>query len=367
MLVTPPGGKLWRFKYRINGAEKLLALGKYPEVSLRDARARRDDARRLRANDVDPSAHRKAVKAAGIERNANSFEVVTREWFEKSAYKPAHGGRILARFERDIFPWIGDRPVADLTVPDLLGVLKRIEARGALETAHRALGDCQRALRYAIQTGRATHNVSADLGGALKQSNPKHFASVTEPKRVGQLMRIIRECQAGLVVRSAVQLAPLIFVRPIELRHARWAEIDLDVAEWRFLVTKTQTQHIVPLATQAVAILRDLKPLTGGGEYVFPNGRRSDRPMSENGVLSAMRDMGISAEELTPHGFRAMARTMLDEQLKVRPDLIEHQLAHAVRDANGRAYNRTAFVAERRDMMQRWANYLDSLVAQASP
>lgn len=365
--VSPTGGKWWRLKYRFDGKEKRLSLGVYPDVGLKDARNRRDEARKLLADGIDPSEHRKAAKSVRADRAANSLEAVTREWFAK--YSPnwatIHADRIIRRFERDIFPWIGGRPVAEITAPELLTVVRRIEARGALETAHRALGACGQVFRYAVATGRAERDPAADLRGALPPAKGEHFAAITDPKRVGELLRALDGYQGTLTVQCALRLAPLVFVRPGELRRAQWADIGLDAAEWCYTVTKTDTPHIVPLSTQAVAILRELHGLTGGGQYVFPGARSPKRPMSDNAILAAMRRMGISRDEMSSHGFRAMARTILDEVLGMRPDLIEHQLAHAVRDPNGRAYNRTAHLPERRKMMQQWANYLDKLKAGA--
>ena len=367
LIVTPAGGKWWRFRYKVDGKEKLLSLGVYPDVGLKDARQRRDDARKLLADSIDPGENRKAVKAAKAERGANSFEVVAREWYAK--YSPNwaehHGNRIIRRFERDIFPWIGRRPIADVTAPDLLSALRRIENRGALETAHRALGNCGQVFRYAVATGRAIRDPSGDLRGALSPVKGEHFAAVTEPKQVAGLLRTLDSYQGTLTVACALKLAPLVFVRPGELRKAEWSDIDFDAAEWRYTVTKTKTEHIVPLATQAVVILRELHALTGTGRYVFPGARTNGRPMSDNAILAAMRRLSIGKDEMSGHGFRAMARTILDEVLGVRPDLIEHQLAHAVKDPNGRAYNRTAHLPERREMMQLWADYLDKLKAGA--
>lgn len=366
--VSPSGGKWWRLKYRFDGKEKRLSLGVYPDVSLKDARERRDAARKLLANGIDPSENRKAQKSARADRAANSFEVVAREWFAK--YSPTwakdHGNRIIRRFERDIFPWIGDRPVAEITAPELLTAVRRIEDRGALETAHRALANCGQVLRYAIATGRAERDPSGDLRGALPPVKGQHFAATTEPKRVGEILRAIDGYHGSLTVRCALRLAPLVFVRPGELRKAEWADVDLDTAEWRYTVTKTNTPHIVPLSRQALAILRELHPLTGRGQFVFPGARGNGRPMSDNAILAAMRRMGIGKEEMSGHGFRAVARTILDEVLGIRADYIEHQLAHAVRDPNGRAYNRTAHLPERRQMMQQWADYLDTLKAGAT-
>lgn len=364
-LLVNAAGKYWRFDYRFMGKRKTLALGIYPDVRLADAREKRDAARRLLSQDppVDPGETRKAQKAARAERDENSFEVVAREWHSKNAasWTGSHGGRILRRLELDIFPWIGGKAVADITPPDLLAAVRRIEARGALETAHRALQNCGQVLRYAVATGRADRDASSDLRGALPPVRKSHLAAVTEPDKVAPMLRVFDGYEGSFIVKCALRLAPLVFVRPGELRKAEWKDIDLDKAEWRYHVTKTNTQHIVPLARQAVEILVELKALTGEGRYVFPSARIKERPMSDNAILAAMRRMGISAEEMTGHGFRAMARTILDEVLGVRPDFIEHQLAHAVKDPNGRAYNRTAHLAERKKMMQQWADYLDKL------
>ena len=367
MEVSPTGGKWWRLKYRFDGKEKRLSVGVYPDVSLKDARERRDEARKLLAGGVDPSEHRKAAKSVRADRAANSFELVTREWFAKYStnWAEIHSVRIIRRLERDVFPWIGGRPVAEVTAPELLATVRKIEARGALETAHRALGTCGQVFRYAVATGRAQRDPSGDLRGALPPFKGEHFAAITEPTRAGQLLREIDGYQGTITVSCALRLAPLVFVRPGELRRAQWADIDLDAAEWRYTATKTDTPHVVPLATQAVAILRELHAVTGQGQYVFPGARTNGRPMSDNAILAAMRRMGIAKDEMSGHGFRAMARTILDEVLGVRPDLIEHQLAHAVRDPNGRAYNRTAHLPERRKMMQQWADYLDKLKAGA--
>jgi integrase len=363
------GGKWWRLKYRFDGKEKRLSLGVYPDVSLKNARARRDEARKLLANEIDPSENRKAQKAAKNERAANSFEVIAREWFAKQEpnWAANHANRIIRRLERDIFPWIGGNPISDITAPQLLESIRQIEQRGALETAHRALGNCGQVFRYAVATGRTERDPSGDLRGALPPVKGTHFASVTEPKQVAEVLRALDGYEGTLPVRCALRLAPLVFVRPGELRHAQWEDIDLITAEWRYMVTKTDSQHIVPLSGQAVKILQELKPLTGNGRYIFPSARnpKGDKPMSDNAVLAAMRRMGISKEEMSGHGFRAMARTILDEVLGFRPDYIEHQLAHAVRDPNGRAYNRTAHLPERRKMMQDWADYLDKLKAGA--
>lgn len=361
--VRPNGGKWWRFAYRFQGREQLISLGVYPDVSLKRARERLAEARQLLADGVNPSAHRKATKAAMAHRAANSFEVVAREWYQKFSgdWSPSHSKGVRQRLERDVFPFIGSKPIAEISAPDLLAVLRRVEERGALETAHRELAYCSQILRYAIVTHRASQNVSADLRGALPPPKEGHFPAITDPKKVAELLRALDGYEGTLTVRCALRLAPLVFVRPGELRKAEWADFDLEAREWRYRVSKTETDHIVPLSRQAVAILQELKPLTGGGRYVFPGARSAKRPMSDNAILAAMRRMGIAKEEMSTHGFRAMARTILDEVLKFPPHLIEHQLAHAVRDPLGRAYNRTSHLPERHAMMQQWADYLDKL------
>lgn len=367
LLLKPNGSRWWRLDYRYGGKRKTLSMGVYPDVSLKEARNRRDEARKLLASDVDPGENRKATKAAKTERSANSFEAITQEWFAKysATWNASHGDRTLRRFERDLFPWIGGKPIADLTAPELLAAVRKIENRGALETAHRALSNCGQVFRYAIATGRATRDISADLRGALTPVKAEHFAAITEPKKVGELLRAMDGYTGSEIVRYALRLAPLVFVRPGELRNAEWVDIDLEAAEWRYTVTKTNTPHIVPLSRQAVEILTELYALTGDGRYLFPGARTNGRPMSDNAILAALRRMGIEKDEMSGHGFRAMARTILDEVLGFRPDYIEHQLAHAVKDPNGRAYNRTAHLPERRKMMQHWADYLDKLKAGA--
>ena len=365
--ISPRGGKWWRIKYRFDGKDRRISLGVYPDVSLKEARRRCEDARRLLTKQIDPSEHRRALKAVRTQQASNSFEALAREWFSK--YSPnwahIHSSRVINRLERDVFPWIGGKPVASVSPSQLLAVVRRVEQRGALETAHRTLRNCGQVFRFAVATGRATLDPSVVLRGALPPVKGGHFAAQTDPKTIGPLLRVLGGYEGSLIVRCALRLAPLVFVRPGELRRAEWKDIDLEVGEWRFTITKTNTLHLVPLSRQAVEILRELYPLTGRGRYVFPSGRapRGDRPMSDNAVLAALRRMGIGKEEMTGHGFRAMARTLLDEVLGFRPDYIEHQLAHVVRDPLGRAYNRTAHLPQRRKMMQAWADYLDQLKA----
>ncbi|MBC2710223.1 MAG: integrase arm-type DNA-binding domain-containing protein [Desulfosarcina sp.] len=364
LLVSPSGGKWWRFKYRFGGKEKLLSLGTYPEVTLAQARERRHETRRQVADGIDPGQVRKAQKAAR-ESTDNTFEVVAREWYGKFEvnWAPGHAVKIKGRLENDVFPYIGARPILEIKAPELLMVLRRIESRGALDSAHRARTTCSQIFRYAVATGRAERDPAADLRGALPPAQSKHLPAITDPKKVAGLLRAIDGYEGSFVTKCALRIAPLLFVRPGELRHMEWTEIDLEAAEWNIPQEKMKTKqpHLVPLSRQAVEVLKEIQPLTGGDRYVFPSARTLQRPMSNNTVLAALRRMGFEKGEMTGHGFRAMARTMLDEVLNVRPDFIEHQLAHEVRDPNGRAYNRTAFLPERREMMQTWANYLDGL------
>ena len=367
LMVTPTGGKLWRFKYRFEGKAKLLALGSYPEISLLNVRQRRDEARRLLAQGIDPSADRKAQKQA-ILQEIETFELIAREWHTRflSTWTTKYAETLMSRLELYIFPWIGKRPIAEIKAPELLAVLRRIESRGILDTTQRVRIICGQVFRYAVVTGRAERDPTTDLKGALPQPQKINRAAITEPKKAGKLLRAIDGYQGSFVVQCALKLAPLVFVRPGELRHAEWEEIDLDNAEWNIpgIKMKMKEPHLVPLSKQAIEILTELKKLTGSGRYVFP-GRTSERPMSDNAILAALRNMGYAKDEMSGHGFRAMARTILDEVLQIRPDFIEHQLAHAVRDPNGRAYNRTAHLTERRRMMQTWSDYLDGLKAGA--
>lgn len=361
--VAPSGGKWWRFKYRFDNKEKRLSFGVFPDVGLKEAREARDEARKLKASGTDPGVARKLRKLDGHNTLAATFETVARKWFKEFSgqWAESHSKRVLRLLERDIFPWLGARPVSQITSPELLDVLRKIQQRGASETAHRARGNCSMIFRYAIAVGLATRDPSHDLRGALAPAQKGHFAAATEPSRFGEIIRAMADYRGTPPVICALQLMPLIFVRPGELRHAKWTEINFEAAEWRYTVGKTKTPHIVPLCRQALALLKGLEPITGRGQYVFPSARSADRPMSDNAVLAAMRRLGIGKEEMTGHGFRAVARTILDEVLHQRVDHIEHQLAHAVRDANGRAYNRTTHLPERREMLQVWADYLDEL------
>ena len=362
--VTEKGGKLWRFRYRFERKEKLLALGSYPEISLLDARQTRDEARRQLAKGIDPCAVRKAQKQSKVEET-ETIEVIAREWHEKfkSKWTEGHALKILRSLELDVFPWIGTRLIKDIKAPELLTVLRRVESRGVLEGAHRIRGLCSMIFRYAVSTGRAERNPAQDLIGSLPPAKEKHLAAITEPKKVCELLRAIDGYSGSYVVKLALQLSPLVFVRPGELRHMEWSEVDFDNAIWSIPAEKMKMRepHLVPLARQSIKILEELKKLTGASKYAFPSGRTFDRPMSNNAILAALRRMGYTKEEMTPHGFRAMARTIIDEVLQVRPDFIEAQLAHRVSDPLGRSYNRTQHLNERRKMMKKWADYLDGL------
>ena len=364
--VTPKGGKRWRFKYRFDGKEKLLSLGIYPDVSLKVARNRRDDHRKLVADGIDPSQQRKAEKQSTGDQN--SFEAVAREWHTKFSanWSESHSSRTIIRLEQNVFPWLGNKDINTITGPELLTVLRRVESRGALETAHRVNQICGQVFRYAIVTGRAERDPAADLKGALPPAKVKHHPSITEPVKVGALMRAIQGFTGTIVTATALKLSPLVFVRPVELRKAEWSEIDLDNAEWRIAAEKMKMRivHIVPLSTQAIAILKEIQPLTGRDKYVFPSNRTITRPMSENTVNAALRRMGYTKDEMTGHGFKSMASTILNEQ-GWNSDAIERQLAHSEKDGVRAAYNYAQYMPERKKMMQAWADYLDGLAGGA--
>lgn len=373
------GGKYWRVKYRHGGREKRLALGTYPGVSLKAAREARSAARALLVAGADPGAARKADKqrqqedAAGL-ASAGSFEAVAREWLAQvhaAKVSPGHAERTCIKLERDVFPWLGARPLASVSAPELLQCLRRVEARGAIETAHRIKQACGQVFRYGVAIGACERDPAADLRDALRPVVVRHYAAITDPQRVGELLRALADYKGHPVTRAALALAPLVFQRPGELRKAEWAEFDLEAGLWTIPAARMKRDlqgkaagaaHLVPLARQAVAILRELQPLTAGrSAFVFPSLRTAQRPMSDNAVLSALRRMGFPRDEMTGHGFRALARTLLAERLGVAEAVIEAQLAHAVRDSLGRAYNRTEFVEQRRQMMQVWADYLERL------
>lgn len=360
LLVQPNGAKGWRLAYRFEGKQKLLSLGVYPAVTLKDAREKREELKKQLAKGIDPSAFRKAVKWA----EGDTFEALAREWFNKfsAIWAEGHSEKIIRRLERDIFPWIGKRPTKEITPPELLAVLRRIEARGAIETAHRAMQNCGQIFRYGIATGRAERDPAADLRGAIPPTKVQHHPSVKDPKAIAKLLKAIDGYEGAITSRCALQLAPLVFVRPGELRHAEWSEIDLERAEWRIPAAKMKMKepHIVPLSWQACAILEELKPLTGGGRYVFPSVRSLERPMSENTVNAALRRLGYEKDEMTGHGFRSIASTTLHE-LGWSSAVIERQLAHGERNKVKAAYNFAEHLGERRKMMQAWADHLGTL------
>lgn len=360
--VYADGKKWWRFRYRHQGKEKLIALGAWPTVSLKEAREQAEKHRSAHKRGLDPDAVRKAEREVYAARTTNSFEVVAREWWhkKKAEWSESHKSRILVSLEHDVFPWIGDKPIAEITPPEILETLRRVENRGAVETAHRIMGRCSMVFRYGVATGRCVFDPTRDLRGALKPVVSGHMAAITEPAKVGELLRAIDGYHGSFVVSSALRLSPLVFVRPGELRQAEWKDFNFADNEWRFAASKTHQSHIVPLSRQAILILQDIRKLTGDGRYVFP-GLSPDRPMSNNAILAAFRRMGIGPEEMTGHGFRAMARTLLEEALHYPIEIIEQQLAHEVKDIHGRAYNRTKHLERRREMMQAWADYLDDL------
>jgi integrase len=364
LLIKPSGGKYWRMKYRFDNKEKLLAIGVYPDVSLANARKAKEQARSLLAEGIDPMAKKKALKLAKGEAAANSFKVVAMEWLEQRGKKSESGdARLMRILEKDLFPSLGNTAISEIKAPDVLQALRKIESRGALDVVRKARQTAGQIFRYAVSTGRAERDPTPDLKGALKTGTTKHYASITEPKEVGKLMLAIHAYQAGPIVMSALRLAPLIFCRPGELRQLEWQEVNLEEMRIDLPPEKMKMKEplIIPLSSQAIEILKEIQLHTGSGRFVFPNARSLSRPMSDNGLRIALRTMGYTNEDMTVHGFRAMARTLLDEQLNFPVDWIEHQLAHAVKDVNGRAYNRTKHLSQRKEMMQTWADYLDSL------
>ncbi len=362
VLVTPSGSKLWRWKYRFQGRENLLALGRYPDVGVKAAGLARDDARlKLTRLGVDPNAERRL--GGRLTDTGDSFEAIAREWHGKrTSWTPGHAATTMGRLERGVFPFIGTRSVAQITAPEVLALLRRIEGRGHIETAYRTFWIVREVLTYAIATGRATTNVVAGLSSALSDRVVRNLPAVTAPAEVGALLRAIDDYPGTFIVRQAFKLAPLVFLRPGELRAAEWAEIDLDAAEWRIPSArmKRRVPHLVPLSKQAIAILRETRALTGNGVYVFPSARGAVRPMSNAAITAALRRMGYDRDTMTWHGFRSLASTLLNEQGWNR-DAIERQLAHGAADDVRAAYNRAEYLPERRKMMQSWADTLDQL------
>lgn len=374
--VSPTGSKRWFQKIYREGKETRLALGSYPAVGLTAARRARDVAKLQKAEGTDPIHAKKLKKLKALNPTGDTFKVVALEWYEKQElqWSEAHAVRAKRQLERDLFPWLGARRLCEIEPVELLAALRKVEERGAVETANRELDLSRQVWRYGVATGRVSRDITADLKGALQPYRGKHFAAITDPERLGDLLRAIKGYKGGPIVRAALQLAPMLFQRPGELRGATWAEIDLEAALWTIPAKRMKRSkegkengqpHLVPLPTQSVSILKNLKPYTEPTGLVFPGERQRDKPISENSVRTALIAMGYTPDIQTWHGFRATARTMLAERLEFDPLLIEAQLAHSVRDANGRAYNRTTYLKQRQDMMQRWADYLDKLATGA--
>lgn len=374
LLLKPTGGKLWRLDYAFYGKRKTLSMGVYPDVGLAEARERRDEARKLLAQDIDPGTMRKERKAAALAHRANTFEVIAGEWFDwwklcggKNQAPIANPSKAWARLETYVFPWLGNVLVADITPHMVLvGIREHVEAVGKLDTLRKVKSYISMIVRFAIREKKIdARDPCPSLRGAFQKGEVTHYASILDPVHVGVLMRAMDGYTGLFSVRAALRLAPLVFVRPGELITARWADIDLDAGTWGYTVPKTKTEHVVPLSQQAVAILKDLHTITGGGEFCFP-GVQPAKPLSNGTINKALRAMGYDTKtEITGHGFRAMARTLLAEELEQLPEVIEHQLAHAVPDNLGTAYNRTKYLKQRREMMQQWADYLDKLKAGA--
>jgi len=366
--VSPKGSKYWRYKYRIStGAqriEKRLALGVYPKISLKNARELHREAHALVSQGGDPSLLKREQKALAEVASLNTFGSLGEDWFAKQSpdWSPTHAIRQRRLFGKDLLP-LHELAIDKIAAPELLGVLRVIESRGALETARRTNQVASQIFDHAIAVGAAEVNPAVGIKNALKKPKSKHHAAILDPGELAFFLRSVDNYVGTLVVQIALMLTPLLLVRPGELRHMEWGEVSLEEGKWLIPAAKTKRRrdHFVPLASQAVRLIAQLKPYTGDGQYVFPSARGGERPMSENAVLYAMRGLGITKEEATPHGFRATARTLMEEQLGIRSDLIEHQLAHVVRDATGEAYNRTRFFPERIKLMQRWADYLEDL------
>ena len=370
LLVKSDGSRYWRYNYRFAGKRKTLALGVYPDVSLAGARKAHQQARETLAKDIDPSEAKRIERITRHLASADSFEAVATEWYETKLSEKSDSYRVRTQrlLKKDLYPPLGNRPISQITSAELLLALRKVEGRGAIDMAHRAKQTAGQVFRYAVATGRAERDPSGDLRGALKTKTKKHYAAIIDPAEVGRLLLAIDVFQGTPTVKAALQLSPLLFQRPGEIRGMEWEEINWGEERWEIPADKMKIRqpHIVPLCTQSIDLLKELHRLTGRGRYVFPSARGASRCLSENGVRSALRTMGYDNDTMTPHGFRAMARTIMDEVLNYRVDWIEQQLAHAVRDANGRAYNRTAHLPQRKDMMQGWANYLDNLKAQAT-
>ena len=364
-LLVKPSGKYWRMDYRFAGKRKTLALGVYPAVTLAQARKRRDDAKALLADGQDPNVAKREQKIAKQTSSGNTFEKITEQWLKATAAERKENTqqKVENWLRKDVLPLIGKQPIALLGPRDVLAVARKMEGRGAIDSSKRVVQICGQIFRYAVAEGSAERDVTQDLRGALQKAERRHYAAITEPSQLAPLLRAMDGYMGHIYSRTALKLTPLVFVRPGELRTAEWSEIDFEAAEWRIPAAKMKmaNDHVVPLSTQAIELLREVQPISGHGKYVFPSIRTGERPMSENTVNAALRALGYDNTMQTAHGFRATARTILDEVLGERVDLIEHQLAHAVKDTNGRAYNRTAHLPARKAMMQRWSDYLDQL------
>lgn len=364
LIVNPSGGKWWRLKYRLDGKEKTISLGTYPEVTLAQARGKRDDARALVASNTDPSHHRKETKIQAKLAAQNTFEAVANEWhaLHNKSKSERHQQRVKRWLEFYLYPTLGEKTISSVTAPMVLETTSILQKQSKLETAHRVIQTAGQVFRYAIQKGFATYNPAPDLKGALPPPVVKNMAAMIEPKEVAQLLRSIDAYQGTLTVQCALKLAPLLFQRIGELRHMKWVDVDFDNNEWRYLVTKTKTQHIVPLSRQAIEIIKTMQPFSEGGVFVFPGGRTHERPMSENAINAALRNMGYDTQvEITGHGFRAIAQTLGEQELGLDPKHIERQLAHSVANPLGTAYERAQFLKDRKVMMQKWADYIDEL------
>lgn len=374
--VSASGSRRWFWKFRIEGVEKKFALGSYPNVSLAAARKARDAAKAQKASGINPIQARQVVKLKAAVNTGDTFRETALEWFDKhhERWSGHYATREKRNLEKDLFPYFAARRISEIEAIELLAALRRVEERGALDVAGRVLMTARAVWRYAVATARATRDITADLKGALTPHKKRHFAAITDPAQLGTLIRVIRGYQGGPIVRTALQLAPILFQRPNELRGAAWAEIDLDGALWTVPAARMKRRidgkqhgdpHLVPLPRQAVDLLRSLHPITGHSTLVFPGERSHERPISDNTLRAALLTLGYGPTVQTVHGFRATARTLLAETLEIDPLVIEAQLAHAVKDANGRAYNRTQYLKQRAAMLQRWADYLDVLATKA--
>lgn len=364
LLVNPNGSKYFRFDYRFNNKRKTLALGVYPDTSLKQSREKRDTARKQLADGIDPNFHKKTVKISALIANENSFEFVAREWHSKfkSKWTDDHANRLLKTLERNVFPHLGKRPISEIEAPELLYVMRKIETQGIIYTLHRVLQNCGQIFRYGIATGRCKRDPCLDLRGALTPVKSKHHASIIDPREIANLLRVMDDYSGSFISKCALQLSVLTFCRPGEIRHAEWNEIDMATRQWRIPASKMKMrqQHIVPLANQTIELLNILRPITGKGKYLFPSQNSFDRPMSENTINAAIRRMGYSKNEMTAHGFRSLASTRLNE-MHYNRDWIERQLAHSEKDGVRAAYNYAEYLPQRSMMMQKWADYLEAL------